>query len=121
MRPPRLRSFRKSLTWSGVILFELAIAARAMAGFQCRRFPTLQTNMPRSTVPQYRERRSFDWFLANCDPNIVEMKVRNHGLLYEGSSRSRIPALQLLLGAASVPVAGVGWAQICQIDGPGEQ
>ena len=42
MRPPHLRSFWESLTWSGAILFGLAVAARAMARFRRRGFPTLK-------------------------------------------------------------------------------
>jgi hypothetical protein len=50
---------------------------------------------PVNAVPQYQERRSFDWFLANRDP--AEMKVHNPGLLYEGNWRSQVPALQQYL------------------------
>jgi hypothetical protein len=95
MRPPHLRSFRKSLTWSGVILFGLAVAARTMAEVSTPRVSDSSNNHARfSAVPQYQEKRSLDWFLANRDPNIAEMKVRNPGLLYEGNWRSQVPALQ---------------------------
>jgi hypothetical protein len=95
MRPPHLRSFRKSLTWSGVILFGLAVAARAMAEVSTPRVPDSSNNHARfSAVPQYQERPSLDWFLANHDPNIAEMKVRSPELLYEGNWRSPVPALQ---------------------------
>jgi hypothetical protein len=93
MRPPHLRSFRKSLTWSGVILFGLAVAARAMAEVSMPQVPDSSNSHTRfNAVPQYQERRSFDWFLANRDP--AEMKVRNPGLIYEGNWRSQVPALK---------------------------
>ena len=95
MRPPHLRSFRKSLTWSGVILFGLAVAARAMAEVSTPRVRDSSNDHARfSAVPQYQERPSLDWFLANHDPNIAEMKVRSPGLLYEGNWRAQVPALQ---------------------------
>jgi hypothetical protein len=94
MRPPHLRSFRKSLTWSGVILSGLAVAARSMAEVATPRVPDSSNNHARfSAVPQYQERSSLDWFLDH-DPNITEMKVRSPRLLYEGNSRSQVLALQ---------------------------
>jgi hypothetical protein len=100
MRPPhlrsfRLRSFRKSLTWAGVILFGLAVAARAMAEVSTPQVADSSINHAGfSAVPQHQERPSLDWFLANHDPSIAEMKVRSLGLLYEGNWRSQVPALQ---------------------------
>jgi hypothetical protein len=44
MRPPHLRSFRKSLTWSGVILFGLAVAARATAKVSMPQVPDSSNN-----------------------------------------------------------------------------
>jgi hypothetical protein len=95
MRPPHLRSFRKSLTWSGVILFGLAVAARAMAEVSTPLAPDSSNNHAGfSAVPQYQEKPSFDWFLANRDQNIAAMKIGNPGLLSEGNWRSQVPALQ---------------------------
>ena len=93
MRPPHIRSFRKSLTWSGVILFGLAVAARAMAEVSTPQIPDSSNNHTRfASVPQYQERRSSNWFLASRDPNIAEMKVRNPWLLYKGNWRSQVQA-----------------------------
>ena len=95
MRPPHLRSFRKSLTWSGVILFGLAVTAPAMAEVSMPRVSDSSNHRTRfNAVPQHQEKRSSGWFLASRDPNIAEMKVRNPGLLYEGNWRSQVPALQ---------------------------
>jgi hypothetical protein len=95
MRPPHLRSFRKSLAWSGVILFGLAVAARATAEVSMPQVPDSSNNDTRfNVVPQYQEGCSFDWFLANHDPNIAEVKVRSPRLLHGGNSRSQFLALQ---------------------------
>jgi len=78
-----------------VILFGLAVAARAMAEVSTPRVPDSSNNHARfSAFPQYQERPSLDWFLANHDPNIAEIKVRSPGLLYDGNSRSQVLALQ---------------------------
>src|SRR6266478_5740458 len=121
MRPPRLHSFRKSLTWSSVILFGLAVAARAMAEVSMPQVPDSSNNHNRfNAVPQYQERRSFDWVLANRDPNIAEMNVRNPGLLYEGTWRSQVTALQPYLAQHLYGWQELDWAKICsEIDGPG--
>jgi hypothetical protein len=97
MRSPRLRSFRKSLTWSGVILFGLAVAARAMAEVSTPQVPSFSNNYPWfNEVTQYQGNQSFQWFLAH-HPNIAETLARNPELLYDANWRSRFLSLQQYL------------------------
>jgi hypothetical protein len=91
--------------------------------FRCRRFPDSSNNQTRfNAVPQYQERCSFDWFLANRDQNIAEMKVRNPGLLYEGNWRSQVPALQPYLAKHLYEWQTLdGQKSVQGANGPGEQ
>ena len=123
MRPPHLRSFRKSLTWPGVILFGLAVAAPAMAEVSMPLVSDSSNNRTRfNAVPQHQERRSSGWFLASRDPDIAEMKVRNPRRLYEGRWRSQVTTLQPYLTQHLYEWQELDWQKSAQRStDPGEQ